>query len=388
MASYSYPAQPGGLRFKRHVPNELISHSLYWNGPDLLKQAVNHWTTTNFSFVPRDQLPERKLVVEAVHLITATCGETSWLERFSTFTRLQRVLVHIRRFIAGALRLPMHSGYIRFSELEDALKVLVRITQAQDHDFTAISRPSSKNSAIPVSLARLSPFADSDGIIRVGGRLRHANVNEDRNNPMLLPKACVLTTLLVRHFHINHLHAGLQLVSSLLSARFWVISSRSVIRRIVFKCVTCAKFRASSPSPVMGDLPESRIRPVRPFSNVGVDYAGPLVIKEGKRRNARSSKCYLAIFVCMAVKAVHLEVVSDLTTQTFIAALHRFVSRRGVPSNIYSDCGTNFQGARNVLHTQLRDPAARVLFSAAIPCQWHFNPPAAPHFGGLWEAAV
>lgn len=379
---------PADCASRGMYPKEMLSHSLYWNGPGLLKQSVNHWTIANFHVVPSDLLPERKLVVDTVHLVTVPCGDTSWLERFSSFTRLQRVLVHIRRFIACSRQLPTYTGYIRQSELDDALKILVKTTQSQNLYSVVIGLTSSKNTAIPVSIARLSPFLDPDGIIRVGGRLRHANANEDFKHPILLPKSCVLTTLLVRHFHLNHLHAGPQLVSSLLSARFWIISSRSVIRHIIFKCVPCATHRASIPSPVMGDLPKSRVQSVRPFSNVGIDYAGPLAIKEGKRRNARASKCYLAIFVCMAVKAVHVEVVSDLSTPAFIAALQRFVSRRGVPMNIYSDCGTNFQGADNVLRFHLQDPSARDLLSAAIPCKWHFNPPAAPHFGGLWEAAV
>eukprot|EP00102_Acyrthosiphon_pisum_P013207 XP_008182700.1 PREDICTED: uncharacterized protein LOC103309319 [Acyrthosiphon pisum] len=100
------------------------------------------------------------------------------------------------------------------------------------------------------------------------------------------------------------------------------------------------------------------------------------------------SEVYLAIFVCTAIKAVHIEVVSDLSTHAFIAALHRFISRRGIPAHIYSDCGTNFQGADALLRAHLRDPVLRELCSTQIPCQWHFNPPAAPHFGGLWEAAV
>jgi len=90
----------------------------------------------------------------------------------------------------------------------------------------------------------------------------------------------------------------------------------------------------------------------------------------------------------MSIKAVHIEVVSDLSTPAFIAALYRFVSRRGVPVNIYSDCGTNFKGADTVLQSLFQDPDARSLFSNIIPCNWHFNPPAASHFGGLWEAAV
>jgi len=90
----------------------------------------------------------------------------------------------------------------------------------------------------------------------------------------------------------------------------------------------------------------------------------------------------------MSVKAIHLEIVSDLSTSTFIAALHRFVSRRGIPSNIYTDCGTNFKGADKQLQQLFNKASAQPALSAAIQCNWHFNPPGAPHFGGLWEAAV
>lgn len=151
----------------------------------------------------------------------------------------------------------------------------------------------------------------------------------------------------MRHYHTKHLHAGPQLVS-LLSVRFCILSSRSIIHSVIFKCMVCARQRVTRPTPVMGDLPNFRVSPSRPFNNVGIDYAGPLWIKEGRRRNARSVKCYLAIFVCMVIKAVHIEVVSDLSTPAFIAALHRFISRRGIPAHIYSDCGTNFHPANSI----------------------------------------
>lgn len=323
-----------------------------------------------------------------VHIATIPLNDNEWLSRFSTLTRLQRVLVYMRRYIAFKRHFPFHAGYIRRSELEDSIKTLVKITQANDFHATFKCLLSENHSSISKSIARLSPFLDADGIIRVGGRLRNSNATEDFKHPMLLSKASILTTLVIRHYHINYFHAGPQLVSSLVASRFWIISSRSVIRKIIFKCVTCARHKSFMPSPIMGDLPGARTCQVRPFSNVGIDYAGPIMIKESRRRNARSSKGYLAIFVCMAVKAVHIEVVTDLSTAVFIAALHRFVSRRGVPANIYSDCGTNFKGANTILKSLFQNPEARDLFSQSIPCSWHFNPPAAPHFGGLWEAAV
>jgi len=136
----------------------------------------------------------------------------------------------------------------------------------------------------------------------------------------------------------------------------------------------------------MADLPSFRVRPCRPFSNVGVDFAGPFQVKESRRKNAKAIKGYLAVFVCTVIKSVHLEIVSDLSTDAFMASFNRFISRRGIPSNIYSDCGTNFQGANRQLREILTTTASRQ--TTSLPCKWHFNPPAAPHFGGIWEAAV
>lgn len=139
----------------------------------------------------------------------------------------------------------------------------------------------------------------------------------------------------------------------------------------------------------MADLPSSRVHECRAFLRVGVDYAGPLQMRDIHLRKPRSYKVYLAIFVCFAVKAVHLELVSDLSTEAFLAAFDRFVARRGLPSDIYSDCGTNFVGAAKQLR-QLVNSQASVdhIATQSHFCVWHFNPPGAPHFGGLWEAAV
>lgn len=136
----------------------------------------------------------------------------------------------------------------------------------------------------------------------------------------------------------------------------------------------------------MADLPRSRVSECRPFSRVGIDFAGPIRIKENRLRKSREYKSYVAVFVCFVVRAIHLEVVTDLSTSAFLAALDRFVARRGLPSDIYSDCGTNFVGAAKHLRELIN--ANRDLISASVHCTWHFNPPSAPHFGGLWEAAV
>ncbi|XP_040172723.1 uncharacterized protein LOC120905745 [Anopheles arabiensis] len=143
----------------------------------------------------------------------------------------------------------------------------------------------------------------------------------------------------------------------------------------------------------VGQLPPSRITPSRPFSVTGVDYAGPFYLKPAHRK-AAATKSYLCIFVCFATKAVHLEFIGDLATAGFLAALRRFTSRRGLPAHIHSDNGKNFEGAERELKElfelfndeQHRNTVATRCTDRGIT--WHFNPPKAPHFGGLWEAAV
>ncbi|XP_054280279.1 uncharacterized protein LOC128998249 [Macrosteles quadrilineatus] len=142
----------------------------------------------------------------------------------------------------------------------------------------------------------------------------------------------------------------------------------------------------------MADLPSARFQNLRVFLNVGLDYAGPFEFKESDRRKAPRSKGYLVIFICMSTKAVHLEFATSLSTKSFLAALDRFCARRGLCKQIFSDCGTNFQGASNhfkeIQEFLKRSNPEISQHLAKKEIKWNFNPPAAPHFGGLWEAAV
>lgn len=142
----------------------------------------------------------------------------------------------------------------------------------------------------------------------------------------------------------------------------------------------------------MGNLPGPRVTPSRPFTHTGVDYAGPIRLRTSKGRGQKAYKAFIAVFVCLSTRAVHLEVASDYSTAAFMAAFRRFVSRRGLCRDLYSDCGTNFLGADNQLRVMFQASTAenRAIASqlAKDRVRWHFNPPAAPHFGGLWEAAV
>lgn len=194
--------------------------------------------------------------------------------------------------------------------------------------------------------------------------------------------------------HTQNLHPGLTLTFHLTRQQFWIVGGRSSTRKIVHKCVVCFKNNAKTSKQLMGDLPVSRLRAARPFTSCGIDYAGPIQIASKRGRGARFTKGYIAIFVCMATKAVHIDAVTDLSTDAFIATLKRFVSRRGAPAHIYSDNGSNFIGAHRKLNevykliSQNNHNSIVAEFLANSEIQWHFIPPMSPHFGGLWEAAV
>lgn len=240
-----------------------------------------------------------------------------------------------------------------------------------------------------MTLAKLSPFIDSRGIIRVGGRLRHSLLNYECKHPILLAKGSHLALLLCERWHKVTCHSGPRVITALISAQYWIVSLRALLHFVLSRCSVCVRLNAKPPQPFMGDLPAERVQQCRPFAHVGVDYAGPLQLRELQLRKSRVFKIYIAVFICFTVKAVHLEVVSDLSTDAFLAAFDRFVARRGLPSRIFSDCGTNFVGADKQLHALIHSPTGQtVIANSRTDCEWFFNPPSAPHFGGLWEAAV
>ncbi|XP_025190342.1 uncharacterized protein LOC112590942 [Melanaphis sacchari] len=281
----------------------------------------------------------------------------------------------------------MFERYLTRRELDSASLVIVQSSQQTffsklRHELNC-SKPISAR-----SVARLRPYLDDNEILRVGGRLSNADIPNEQRHPILLAKSSHLSILLIRHWHDITGHSGPRVITALLGGQYWIMSLGTLIRTVISHCTRCVRLSGANPQPVMADLPRSRVTECRPFSRVGIDYAGPLLMKEHRLRKARQYKVYIAVFVCFAVKAVHLEVVSDLFTDAFIAALNRFVARRGLPTDIYSDCGTNFVGAAAQLKDLINHRDNQSRLSASIQSVWHFNPPGAPHFGGLWEAAV
>ncbi|CAB0043514.1 unnamed protein product [Trichogramma brassicae] len=198
-------------------------------------------------------------------------------------------------------------------------------------------------------LKKLHPFIGNGGLLRVGSRLQHAPLPYDEKFPIILPGRCLIVRRLVELAHEDTLHGGPQLMRAHLGRMFWILHGPRIVHAVYQNCVRCARFRAAALEQLMGPLPAVRVTPGRPFQATGLDSAGPLPVLFSRGRKAPSTKGYIAIFICMVVRAVHVEVVSDLTTGAFLAAFSRFCARRGRPAVLYSDNATTFKGAAREL---------------------------------------
>ncbi|XP_032684998.1 uncharacterized protein LOC116850611 [Odontomachus brunneus] len=202
-------------------------------------------------------------------------------------------------------------------------------------EIVALSQKRSVPKSSPLSV--LNPYMDEHGLIRIRGRLRRACLPEAMKNPIIL-RTHPLLVLIIQHHHLRTLHAGSQLTLRSLRNEFSILRARATVRSVLYKCIPCTRERAAVPVELMGNLPAARVnRTVRAFIHTGVDYAGPIVVRTAPGRGHKSQKAYIALFVCLTTKALHLELVSDYTSPTFIAAYQRFVSRRGLPTSMYSD---------------------------------------------------
>ncbi|XP_076679541.1 uncharacterized protein LOC143374875 [Andrena cerasifolii] len=378
----------------RGIQGDLLKNlTLWWQGPCFLKQGR---IDVEFNRVVEFSTTEEARSKSVCHMTTKDDNTPIWevIVKYSSYKKLNRITAWCLRFISLLRRksvIETQCKYITAPELEVARLTLIRLVQRKAF-AREISNLENSASISRGPLARLVPFVDAQGILRVGGRLKHSTLDFDEKHPIILPEKGTLTLLIVRDHHERALHGGTQLTLSTLRQTYWILRGRRVVRTYIHTCVTCWRWRAKALQQRMGDLPLSRVTATRPFLNTGVDYAGPFHTKISPGRGYRTRKSYVAVFICLATKALHLELVSDYTTAAFLAAYRRFVSRRGHCASMRSDRGTNFVGADKELRqwfstatSELGDLAPLL---ADMGTKWVFNPPAAPHFGGIWEAAV
>ena len=401
---------------------ELMVKSRWLTGPEFLWKDGEFQPNTKKTYPVKENDPELK---KATVLKTTAEGPS---KKFPDYFEVQH-LKHIsswfrmRRIVALCLRLLMllRKGDVKndslgscstekltitLDQLQEAEKSIIKAVQyehykeeinileglksrAETGDRASVKLRNQRMKKTS-SLFRLDPFLDEDGILRVGGRIKRANVPLQVKHPVIIPKKSHITEVLIRHHHVKVNHMGRGMTHNELRQRgYWIVGGSSAISSFISRCITCRKLRKPLQQQKMAELPQYRLEPAAPFSYCAVDYFGPFMIKERRSEVKR----YGVLFTCMASRSVHLETANSLNTSSFINALTRFLSRRGPVRQLRSDHGTNFIGARNELKAVIsemnQDKVQEYLLDNE--CEWiplKLNVPHSSHMGGSWERQI
>ncbi|XP_067628058.1 uncharacterized protein [Eurosta solidaginis] len=310
--------------------------------------------------------------------------------RFSKLERLraaQRSVLHFLRIIS---KKPFEAVLKKIIELKRDVEmdiVLIRICQEESFSEEISCLKSNKQIIDRKShLFKCSPYLDDHGILRIRGRVDAIEAVEiDVKRPIILPRRHRITYLIAEFYHRKYHHLHNEIVVNELRQRYWISGLRALVREVSKQCPACHIRKAQPSPPEMGELPMERLSPhTRPFTFTGVDYFGPIDIAVGRRREKR----WGVLFTCLTTRAVYLDIVPSLSTDSFLMALKSFTARRGVPKRIISDNGTNFRGASRVLKESIECISPNDIEKQYPEMSFSFIPPGAPHMGGAWERMV
>ncbi|GFT34144.1 integrase catalytic domain-containing protein [Trichonephila clavipes] len=335
---------PADVLSRGLLPEELRDDSLWWHGPELLQSTYS----------------------------TTVIAEPTQRDGFDC---------ELRVFIENCRSKVKKRGPLTTSEVNDAETWLIK----QDQSGINLSDPSG-------NLKSLNIFQDDKGILRVGGRLEKASIPYCQKHPAILAKNSKLSKIYFITLHKKLFHVGPQGLLNAVRLRFWALGGRNLARKTVHTCVVCFKCKPIPSSQIMGNLPYERVNMAPPFSITGLDLGGPYFVSYKHQRKGVFNKIYVCVCICFVTRAIHLEILSDLTSDAIIATLKRFMSRRGKCSKIFTDNATNFVGANSelkVFYKTLNFPDQNLAaYFTEEGIEWNFIPPRAPHMGGLWEAGI
>ena len=418
-------SNPADIATRGTGAQELVDNTLWWNGPDFLWNLPEDWSSVDdVPSIPPEDPEVKKVFARATQIREPRL--LSLQERLTYFSSWHRA----KKAIAVCLRLqkrfqkiatsdsqserknakkqegivtykPVDARELKYAEQQiikivqnEAFRDEVQLLKDVKARQQAVDQDTSKDKIKTMkrlsSLYKLDPFLDEDGLLRVGGRLRQSSVPYEVKHPVILPKKGHVTNLVLCHYHKLVQHQGRGITQNEVRASgFWIIGGSSVVSNHISKCVSCRRLRGGPQEQKMANLPKDRLEPAPPFAFSAVDYFGPWYIKEGRREVKR----YEVLFTYPASRAVHIEVASSLSTDSFLNAYRRFVGRRGPVQHLRSDQGTNFVGARNELQQELamleHDKIRQELVKRN--CDWvdfKTNVPEASHMGGVWERQI
>lgn len=396
---------PADLISRGLSSEEILKSQLWLHGPEWLSNPRISWPVPKLTIAPEAKLEIDKEVKPAEIFAVMACApiENSrgmLLLRYSSWRKIVRVTAIIARFVHNCRQKDKknrRSGHaLTAADTADAVNYWTKCAQGPIY-HAEIECLRAKDTQLPgkSKIAALKPFLDEKGVLRVGGRIGKSPYDFGRKHPIIIPPRSRLSYLMLAQAHTDTFHGGVQIMMAHIRDHYWIPSLRSEARQYVNSCVICKRYAGRTEEQLMAALPAERVTPARPFSRCGVDMAGPFLFK-GRCYNTRALakepliKGWIAVFICLVTRAVHLEMVSDISADAFKNAFLRFNRLRGPCHLMMSDNGTNFVGAEAELREareSWQDPNLQYTINDQ-GCEWRFITPSAPFEGGLWEAAV
>ena len=361
------------------LPREQHKLRLWLDGPEFLKEPGSDYKD---KFTAPNQ--ELELELKSAMSVKVVNVIDDLLKRHSSYHRMCKAVAWVRKF-GDHLQGKAVDNYVTIRDIQNAETAVWRYQQQQAFPQEIKALSSSNPVSSDSNLGSLDPVISEDGILRVGGRLKKTTAAIEKH-PVIIPTGHV-AELLIRELHERNAHAGVNHTLTLLRRKFYLPRGYKTVRDVIRRCVACKRHHGKTSEQKMADLPKARLEvDLPPFTNVGIDYFGPVLVKS-RRCTVKRWGC---VFTCLVTRAVHIEVAHEMSADSFLMAFHRFVARRGKPRVVYSDNGTNFVAADKELKNEIQaingNRIDQDMLLEAI--EWHFNPPHAPHMGGVWERII
>lgn len=366
----------------------------WFKGPEFLRTYKSEWgTERQVDLTLTDDDPEvKRQVVVPVKSSFAGALELDPMDRlfqhFSSWSKLKRAVAWLLRFKEYLCTKHRVSETARLSvaEIQRAEVVVLKYVQSRCYslEISCLQAGQSLKKSSPI--ITLSPYLDDHGVLCVGGRLSRAPVEVVSRHQSLVPHNHPIAGMIALDVH-KTAHLGTEWVVSLIREKYWVTKIRRVVKSVSYSCVPCRRKFAAPGVQKMADLPAERLCPDKPpFTFTGMDCFGPFKVKIGRSEVKR----YGCVFTCLTTRAIHIEKLDSLDADSFLNGLRRFMSRRGCPSKIWCDNGTNFRGGFTEISKQIRDVDDSKInqYCVSRQVEWKFHPPSASHFGGIFERMI
>ncbi|XP_054706599.1 uncharacterized protein LOC129216409 [Uloborus diversus] len=369
--------------------SKLLEDPTWLTGPQRLKNSPEYWPKSeNDEAINTEELEYRKkskdifqcecLVEEKENPINIT--------KFSNMEKLVKITAWVKKSIMKFRKISNIENTLTAEELIETENHLIRLEQKiffkEDYESLKNGDPIQKDS----DLFNFLPFMDENEIIRLGGRLEFAELSTEERHPIILPKRSWLTFLITRREHEKMMHGGTACTLARIRQRFWIPKGRQLVKSVIKKCLICQKYLSKAANQITAPLPFDRSNASPPFSVCGLDFAGPIYVKIFKEVR----KSYIVLFTCAITRSIHLELVSDMTTDSFLLALRRFLARRGNCKVIYSDNAKTFKRARKEIEDLSKIISDKLLsqFLTKERIVWKNIIERAAWWGGFYERLV